>query len=182
MGILMTDGMTAIMGPEAETAAEAADVRYLDAGSLLFSKDGAQLRLEIPDDRCYLRVSVVRVFPLSDPNRYLSVRDGDNKEVGLIVNPGDLLPECQKLIAQELDRRYIVPVIRRVKSLKDRFGIIDWEVETSRGLHTFTTRNPRENCIMLSPTRFLITDVDGNRYEITDLSAVDPTGILLRYL
>ena len=54
---------------------------------------------------------------------------------------------------------------------------------TNRGPRTFTTRDLRENVIHPMPGRTLLTDVDGNRYDVRDIYALDRTNQawLLRY-
>jgi Domain of unknown function (DUF1854) len=164
--------------------AETTDLRYLEPKRLRFLRHGATLRLIEEGERCWLKVAVVRVFPLSQPQRFLSVRDGAMKEIGLLVHPEELDAESRQLVAEELERRYLVPAIRRVIAVKERFGTVEWEVETDRGACTFTTRNPRENVWQPAPGRYLLTDVDGNRYDVRDLAALDGASqaLLLRHL
>jgi hypothetical protein len=152
---------------------ETTDLRFLEPTSLRFFRHGATLRLTVADEFSVLKAAVVRVFPLSLPGQYLSVRKGDNKEVGLVVDPERLDAESRRLVEEELERRYVVPVIRRVTAVKERFGTVDWEVETDRGLCRFTTRNTRESVAQPSPNRLLLTDVEGNRYDVRDLTALD---------
>jgi hypothetical protein len=169
----------------AATAAEAADLRYLDPRKLCFFRHGAALRLTLDDDCSYLRVTVARAFPLSHPHQYLSVRyDEGKKEIGLLTDLDGLDPESRRLVEEELERRYLVPVVRRVIAVRERFGTLDWDVETDRGRRKFTTRNTRENVVHPTPGRLLITDVDENRYDIRDLAALDPASqsCLLRHL
>jgi hypothetical protein len=171
--------------PEAAPSpVETADLRYLDPTTLRFFRHGATLRLTIADDRSVLKVAVMRAFPLSQPHQYLCVRDGADKDVGLIVDPTALDDESRRLVAEELERRYVVPVIRRVIGVKERFGTIEWEVETDRGVGRFTTRNTRESVVNPSPGRYLLTDVESNRYDIPDLAALDAASqaALLRHL
>jgi hypothetical protein len=68
--------------------------------------------------------------------------------------------------------------------VKERFGTAEWEVETSRGKRKFTMRNLRENIAKVTPYRYLLRDVDGNRFDVRDLRELDSTskGFLLRYL
>jgi hypothetical protein len=169
--------LTTVSEPEYQAHATApvdtSDLRYLDPNALRFFRHGATLRLTVEDDRSVLKAAVARAFPLSHPERYLSVRDGDNKEVGLIIDAAELDEKSRRLVAEELERRYVVPVIRRVVAVKERFGTIDWDVETDRGLCRFTTRNTRENVAQPSPGRYLLTDVEGNRYDVRDLTALD---------
>src|SRR5438552_11764659 len=91
---------------------ETADLRYLDPARLRFFCHGAALRLTIEDECSYLKVAVVRAFPLSHPHQFLSVRDGENKEAGLLVDATELDRESQRLLAEELERRYLVPIIQ----------------------------------------------------------------------
>jgi hypothetical protein len=169
---------------QARSALETADLRYLDPHELRFFRHGSTLRLTVGEERSYLKVTVVRAFPLSHPQRYLSVRSGDNKEVGVLTDAAALEEESRRLVAEELERRYVVPVIRRVIQMKERFGTVDWEVETDRGICRFTTRSMREKVVQPSPGRYLLTDVDDNRYDVRDLAALDTAsqGWLMRHL
>jgi len=156
-----------------ESPAEAAQLVLLDLRKLHFFKHGATLRLTVEEDRSHLKVSVLRAFPLSEPDRFLSVRDGENKEVGLIVDPAGLSDENRKLVRSELVRRYLVPAVIRILSAKERFGTVDWEMETDRGMCKLTTRNLRENVQRPAPGRIIISGVDDNRYDIRDIDELD---------
>jgi hypothetical protein len=152
---------------------EAAQLVFLDLKKLHFFKHGATLRLTVEEDRSHLQVSVLRAFPLSEPGRFFSVRDGANKEVGLIVDPAGLSDENRKLVHEELARRYLVPAVHRILTAKERFGTVDWEIETDRGPCKLTTRNLRENVQRPAPGRIILSDVDGNRYDIRNLDELD---------
>jgi len=151
------------------TLFEASQLVFLDARKLRFFKRGATLRLTVEEDRSYLKVSVLRAFPLSEPDRFLSVRDDANNEVGLIVDPADLSVENRKLVEEALKRRYILPAVTRIVAAKERFGTVDWTIETDRGVCRFTTRNLRENIQRPAPGRIILNDVDGNRYDIRNV-------------
>ena len=161
--------------PEASiTLVEASQLVFLDVKKLRFFKHGATLRLTVEADRSYLKVGIVRAFPLSEPNRFLSVRDDANKEVGLIVDPAELGAENRKLVEEDLQRRYLVPAITRIVAATERFGTVDWVMETDRGVCRFTTRNLRENLQRPAPGRIILNDVDGNRYDIRNLDDLSP--------
>src|SRR5262249_37087969 len=166
------------------TLVEASQLVFLDVKKLRFFKHGVTLRLTVEEDRSYLKVSILRAFPLSDPNRFLSVRDSENKEVGLIVNPADLGVENRKLVEEDLERRYLVPAVTRIVSAKERFGTVDWTVETDRGVCRFTTRNLRENIQRPTPGRVILNDVDGNRYDIRNLDdlGLESQELLFRHI
>lgn len=166
------------------TPAETADLRYLDAAGLVFSWVSGSLRMEIAGEAVYDKVKIVRAFPLSAPQDYLSVYGSHDKEIGLIRGIAGLDKASRLLVEKELERRYFVPAIERVISTRMQFGVVVWDVETDRGRCTFSTRNLRDNVVRPSPGRFLLTDVDNNRYDIVDIAAMDPQSqsLLLQHI
>ena len=163
---------------------EASRLVFLEPRKLRFFKHGATLRLTVEHDRSYVKVEIVRAFPLSEPNGFLSVRDSANQEAGLIVDPAQLSVENRRLVEEELERRYLVPAVKRIVAAKERFGTVDWTVETDRGVCRFTTRNLRENVQRPAPGRILLNDVDGNRYDIRNLGELsrESQELLFRHL
>ena len=157
----------------AESLVGAAQLVLLDLRKLHFFKHGATLRLTVEEDRSHLKVSVLRAFPLSEPDRFFSVQDGANKEVGMIVDPGELSNENRKLVHEDLERRYLLPVVKRILTAKERFGTVDWEMETDRGVCKLTTRNLGENVQRPAPGRIILSDVDDNRYDIRNIDELD---------
>ena len=166
------------------TLAEASQLVFLNPKLLKFSRKGVSLSLMIKDGKTYPRVSLLRAFPLSHPQQLLSVRDEENNEIGLIANPGLLDAEAQRLIEAELERRYLIPVISGIKSAKERFGSVDWVMESDRGKCRFTTKNLRENVQRPAPNRIILNDVDENRYDIRDIDALsrESQALLFRHL
>lgn len=166
------------------TLVEASQLVFLDPKKLRFFKHGATLRLTIEEDRSFPKAGVLRAFPLSDRNRFFSVRDDGDKEIGLIINPGELTDENRRLIEEDLQRRYFVPSVKRIVSAKERFGTVDWTVETDRGICRFTTQNLRENVQRPAPGRIILNDVDGNRYDIRNVDELsgESQELLFRHL
>jgi hypothetical protein len=158
---------------QALSVTEAGELKMLEADSLSFFRHGAFLRLTIRDQRSYPRVTVARAFPLSLPKVYYSVRDVKNNEVGMIADPDQLSTENRALVEDEIRRRYMVSTIKRVLKATDRFGTVEWQVETDRGMCSFTTRELRENVLSNRPGHYLITDVENNRFEIPSLADLD---------
>lgn len=160
--------------------AEASRIVHLDPARLHFLRHGTRLRLTVADDRCWLDVTVVRAFPFSSPDTFWSVRDGQS-EIGLIVDPSRLTSDDRALLEAELARRYLVPAITRIVSAKERFGTVDWTMETDRGVCRFTTRNLREHVQRPTPGRLVLDDVDGNRYDIRQVDALDRASLALLF-
>ncbi len=148
--------------------------RYLDPEKIrLFRSPMGAPRLEILEELCYTRVAVRRILPLSNPDHYISLGVGEEVEIGIIADPTQLDSESLKILREELDKRYFTPIIRKIHRVKERFGIHEWEVETSRGRITFSVQGLHQNVRQFPPARLLVTDVRGNRYDIPDYHKLD---------
>lgn len=156
-----------------------AELVWLDPKTLRFFKHKGILRLTIGNERSYWKVNVYRCFPLTDPDRYISVRDAMNREIGLIGNLSELDAESRKVVKEELERRYFVPIVKRIISVKERLGMLLWEVETDRGYRRFLTRASQEGVEQPEPQRCVLVDLDGNRYYIPDITTLDPISFAL---
>ena len=167
--------------PDAITPADAAfDLILLDpAKVILFRTGGNLVRGTITDpiigaERTFLRVQIARAFPLYDPDHYIGLRDEKDKDIGMLQNLDTLEAASRQIIAEELSRRYFLPKIARVRSVKEEFGTSTWEVDTDKGPRKFIVQNLRDSVQDLSPTRLLMTDKDGVRYEFPDTATLDP--------
>lgn len=153
------------------------ETNLLDPQNLRFHHSPTNvLRLSVVGTICYLRVKVLRTFPLSDGNTFISVRNAlDNRarEIGLVANVAELDPESAQAVIRELTRHYFVPQITAIKSVKNEFGFFYWEVDTDRGPRTFPMYNSHDNVIEVSERRIVLTDAYGARFEIADLDALD---------
>lgn len=162
-----------------DTAAETNpfDIRFLDPKQVrLFrtSPDDARLRLTLGSDRSWREVRLARALPFSDPDHYFGLRDGDDKDIGLLMDLRDLDSESRAVAEAELARRYFTPKVRSVTTVKEEFGVVSWAVDTDRGPREFTVRNLRDNTYLLGPNRLMMTDGDGNRYEFPDVTSYGP--------
>ncbi len=131
-----------------------------------------RLRLTVAD-RSYLTVKPAWASPLSYPGRYLALLDGKGDEIVLIDDPEELSPASRQSIERELHRRYLTANVRRIESAKVEFGATYWHVDTDRGERDFVTQSLQENAQWLGDRHLLLIDVDGNRFDIPDVSALD---------
>ncbi len=131
------------------------------------------LRVEIAGDKCGLRIEVLRAFPLSHAEEYVVLRDGASNELGMLRDLRQLPPETADLLREQLRRRYFLPIVQAINSVAERFGSSVWDLQTDRGQCIISTRQMNEAVSEVEPGRYIITDVDSNRYEIKDLSALD---------
>ena len=77
------------------------------------------------------------------------------------------------LIREELEKRYLTAYVSRVVNLRNEYGVSYWDVETDRGRREFVAKNVAEHAQWLGDGRLFILDVDGNRFEFTDLGQLD---------
>ncbi len=160
---------------------EVVAVRYITGENAKFGKSGDFIRMTatLPDDegsaeeKTYDRIFLHRAFPFDFPYAYISVLDSDSKEIGIIREVDELGEEYARMLREELDRKYYTPVIRQILSVKDKFGYSYWKVKTDEGELDFTCRDTFSSLLKVGGTRIFVNDIDGNRYEIPDLEALD---------
>lgn len=158
----------------AQGLSEFVDIEYLDPKTAQFRRTpGGFLQLEV-NGVTYPRVTLYRTFPFTHKEEYISVRDMEGNEIGLIRSFKEFPSETVAAFREELDRRYFAPVVTKIKSMKEEFGYAYWEVDTDSGPRRFTVRDMQQSLLLLSPEHVLIIDIDGNRFDIPDYTALDP--------
>ncbi len=138
----------------------------------LFHEPKDRLRLTA-EDRSFVTVKPVWSAPLSHPTKYLSLMNGKGEEILLVPNLEDLNSESLKAANEELARRYLTAQVQTILDARTEFGATYWTVETERGTRELVTQSLQENAQWLSPTHLMLIDVDGNRFELTDINALD---------
>lgn len=150
------------------------ELEYLDAAKLSFAKRGDALIVTVEGDRSYLKVRAVRAFPLSELNEFIGLLDSiSGHEIGMLRHLRDLDGPTKQLIQHEIDKRYFIPKVVRIVAAKKEFGTIYWDVETDRGGRQFVMRGLRDSVHEIAPGRYLVNDVDGNRFEVPSISELD---------
>ena len=131
------------------------------------------------ETKFFERIVPVRAFPITDPDCFISIREPDTREggkgaeIGMIDKLADFGEETEKLILEELDRRYFTPVIEKIYNVKEKFGYLYFDVLTSSGKVSFVMNNPSSNIRVLEDRRSLIYDIDGNCFEIPEVEKMD---------
>lgn len=175
--------------PAAEAGAEAEappelpadgmpDDKVLDPASLRFfrAEDGTA-RVEVAGDRSLLGLTVSRLFPITQRLEFLAIADAAGDELGILRSLRSLPKPMRRIVMEELRKRYLVPQITFVHSLRTEYGILYWDVETSRGRREFVVREVRDNIREFAGNRMQITDVDGNQFEIRNADELRGKGI-----
>jgi hypothetical protein len=126
------------------------------------------------DDRSWPTVVPRWASPLKHPNRYLSLLDGKGNEIVTITDPEKELGEPNRgHVLAEVRRRYLTALVESVVTVKGEWGATYWVVETDRGRREFVTQSLQENAQWLGASHILLTDVDGNRFELKDIENLD---------
>lgn len=159
---------------EAETE-QMLRLRYITKDNAEFARTaGGFVSLDMNDGIAaehYDRIRVVRSFPFTDRNKYISIRtiDEKSKEIGMIKDlAADVTPETRQMLEEQMDIRYFTPVIKKINNIKDEYGHAYFDVETDQGPCKFVIYMNSSSVVNLSDVRLLISDLDGNRFEIPD--------------
>jgi hypothetical protein len=118
-------------------------------------------------------VQLVRCFPWSHPKRYISLRDAEGKELGLVDDPAALDPASRALLDSELGETGMTFAITAITEIRKELELRCWTVETRQGPRSFQTELD-EWPQSLPDGRTLIRDVCGDLYTVDDLEALDP--------
>ena len=163
--------------------ASSLDLRYLDPEEVrVWRGEDGRVYCTIADELTVLTPMFMRSHPLSDVDRYISIRGVEpkersvamGKEFGLLRNWHRLDAESHAIVEAELERRYLHPKVLAILSVRDYSGVQVCDLDTDRGLREVTLRDVRDNVIYVGGARILITDAEGNRYDIEDVDELDP--------
>ena len=150
------------------------DARILiDPASVRIEHTGDDRAVMVGDGEKRLLSMVRQAFPLSQPDHMLVLYDQEGHEIGLLNDVNELDEDSAAKVRELMDRSYFIPNITEVLEIEPEFDLQIWDVKTENGRRSFQVRNPRQNIIRMGPHRLVIKDVDGNRYQIKDLNALD---------
>lgn len=153
-----------------------AELFYLTKDNSHFSENGGILSLTVEkngEKAEYDRVFLHRAFPYDEPFSYISVLDRDNKEIGIIKEISNFDDAAQDIFRAELKKKYFIPQITKIHSIKERFGFSYWKISSDAGELEITFRDTYRSIVRLSPTHIFLTDSNANRYEIKNVDALD---------
>jgi len=154
-------------------------VNILDPKKIRICRDESRrLRLIFDNGEEVTIKRVVRAFPLTMPWRYIIFIDEDNREIGLLRDIKSLDESSMKELKDELEKVYFIPKIKRIRQIKEEFGVLIWETETDKGPRRFEVTS-RRNVKKIGKRRIIVRDVDGNLYDIPDYTDLDQKSIIL---
>lgn len=151
---------------------EMLSLRYITDENATFSETtGGFMSMKFYDEK-YDRVEIYLTFPFTEPDLYVSIRTPDEKakEIGIIKDLKQLSPKTQEILKKQIKYRYFTPKIKRVYSVKTEYGFAYFDVLTDSGKCRFVIRMNGGAVVSLTETRVIIFDLDGNRFEIEDIT------------
>ncbi|MBQ7661243.1 MAG: DUF1854 domain-containing protein [Clostridia bacterium] len=109
-----------------------------------------------------------RLFPITDPDHYISFLNADGHEVAVIADIHVLSRQSRAVLEDVMKEYYLIPKILEVLEIDERFGMNKWTVRTERGVQSFQIRSRHSDIKPFADGRVLIRDSNDNRYEIED--------------
>ncbi len=136
------------------------------------SHDDAGLVFIDSDGHHHTQVRPLRLFPLTEPERWIALLDEHGHELACIEDPASLDEAQQHLLHAALAKRHFVPVIRRIVAITRAADGHDWCVVTDRGTTTFRIETD-ESIQSLGGDRLVIIDKLGTRYLVPNATDLD---------
>ena len=132
------------------------------------------VRLTLKDGTVIEDLEPRRLFPFSDPNMYITLLDDKEKEIGFVRDLTEIDDASRKALEECFAEYYMIPRITALLESVDKFGSLNWVVETDRGRVAFQIRNRHSDIKQMGRSnRVIIRDANDNRYEIPDYTALD---------
>ena len=140
------------------------------------------VRLKMKDGTVYEDLEPRRLFPMTNPEMYITLLDKDERELGFVRDLQELDAASAQALRACFAEYYMIPKITRVLLTEEKFGSIKWQVETDRGEITFRIRSRHSDIKKLYGTnRVIVRDTNDNRYEIPDYTKLDSRSIRMLF-
>ena len=155
-----------------EESADLLELRFLTRENAVFERTAGGFVKLTYKEKTYDRVSVYRTFPVTLPEEYISIREADEeaREIGVVEKRSALEEEQAEMLREQLRLRYFTPEITKVYDIKTEYGYGYFHVMTTYGECRFTIHTGGSSVVSLTDTRIVINDLDGNRFEIPDIT------------
>lgn len=129
---------------------------------VLTTADGTQHEAVVP----------VRAYPISAPDRMISLVGADGHELAWLDALDQLDAPARELVEEELRRREFMPEIKRLFGVSGFATPSTWDIETDRGRASLQLKG-EEDIRRMGGGVMLIADAHGVQFMIRDVSALD---------
>ena len=132
--------------------------------AVCYRDNRGRLILRDTQGREYRDILLVRMFPITDPEGWISICDSQYNELLCIASIEAVPAESRHMFNEELNRRMFTPVIQQITRLVPAGDNIRLFIVTDRGATDIVVNT--EDIYRLSGNRVLIRDLNGIRYLI----------------
>lgn len=119
-----------------------------------------------------LIVTARRCFPLTEPERHVSLVDARGHERACIEEVAALEPASRAALTSALAAYELLPRVEQIEALREQATQSTWSVRTERGPRRFVVEQ-EDHIRRLPDGRHLITDSHGMRYVLPPLEQLD---------
>jgi len=109
-----------------------------------------------------------RLFPVNNPDEYITLLDNNGKEIGVVRKLSDLNEASFEALSKSLKDYYLVPFITEIISATEKSGTLIWTAQTNLGKKKIEIRNRNHDIKVHSNGTVRVRDADDNRYVISD--------------
>ena len=146
--------------------------RTLDRGTGMILERRADGQLWVRSGCREEPVRVHRCFPWSEPGRFISLRDAQNREVAIVADLRELSPGSRAALESALLEAGFVLRIRRIIQVDEEVEIRTWKVVTEQGPRSFQTKLD-DWPVEVPGGGIVIRDVAGDLYHVADPGGLD---------
>jgi len=150
----------------------------LPESTTIFEGTFSLLHCAVRDEDLYRGVFAVRMFPISHPDRFISLRYTDagekEREIGVIEDLGVFPEAARQLIRASLVKHYYELVISRVYAIENKFGLLFFDVETGLGRRAFVMPWRGDRAEEYGDRGKVLLDALDNRYIVPDVNKLPP--------
>ncbi|MEK3887504.1 DUF1854 domain-containing protein [Bacillus sp. FSL K6-3431] len=149
------------------------DSLFLQPGEIQLQRQTGGLLQAVIKGDMHEEVIIYQAFPFTKPAQYISFRNAEGEELGIVKDLSELDSLSRDELETELHLRYLIPKVTKIKKIKQEPGLWVFDLITDRGNLRMLMRNLHEHIKILNSERILFTDIDGLRCEIADRNQLD---------
>ncbi len=147
--------------------------RYIvTAEDTVIRTDTYLVKVETAGGQVFDELEPRRLFPMSYPDKYITLLSSGEKEIALIKELDGLNEPSKKAILDCFADYYMIPTITEILDVSDKFGMLKWRVMTDRGEISFSIRNRHSDIKVFGRVTLFVRDSNDNRY-VSDLTKLD---------
>lgn len=151
------------------------DIRILSPDDCYIYRGEGGVLQGIIAGKTYHELLIYLAFPMHHTSGYVSVRNKEGDEIGIIRDLSKLDRDSAAQLKEEIELRYFLPKVIKIHSIKQKSDRWFWELETHLGSIRIIMRNLHEHIHFPGGNRIILSDLDGRRCDIQDWQQLDAT-------